>query len=83
MRRSKEERCESALRLLHKEDKTYTADADMMTIRGSLAAEAEQSAESSWLDLIKDPIERRKVIYSAGALVAQQFNGIQWFYCFH
>jgi SP family sugar:H+ symporter-like MFS transporter len=82
MRRSKEERCESALRVLHKDDKTYTADADMMTIRGSLAAEAEQSAESSWLDLIKDPIERRKTIYSAGALVAQQINGIQWFYYF-
>jgi sugar porter (SP) family MFS transporter len=82
MRRSKEERCGSALRLLHKDDKTYTADEDMMTIRGSLAAEAEQSAESSWSDLIKDPIERRKVIYSAGALVAQQINGIQWFYYF-
>jgi SP family sugar:H+ symporter-like MFS transporter len=82
MRRSKDERCASALHLLHKDDKAYTADADMMTIRGSLAAEAEQSAESSWLDLIKDPIERRKVIYSAGALVAQQINGIQWFYYF-
>jgi SP family sugar:H+ symporter-like MFS transporter len=82
MRRSEEERCESALCLLHKDDKTYTAVEDMMTIRGSLAAEAEQSAESRWSDLIKDPIERRKVIYSAGALVAQQINGIQWFYYF-
>ncbi|KAJ4156562.1 hypothetical protein NW754_008195 [Fusarium falciforme] len=26
--------------------------------------------------------QRRKVVYSAGALVAQQINGIQWFYYF-
>lgn len=53
-----------------------------MTIRGRLSAEAEQSAESNLLDLIKDPVKRRKVIYSAGALVAQQIHGIKWFYYF-
>ncbi|KFY91625.1 hypothetical protein V500_04567 [Pseudogymnoascus sp. VKM F-4518 (FW-2643)] len=44
--------------------------------------EALKAAESSWMDLIRDPIERRKVLYSAGALIAQQINGIQWFYYF-
>lgn len=29
-----------------------------------------------------DPIERRKVIYSAGAMIAQQINGIQFFYSY-
>ncbi|KAF2703973.1 general substrate transporter [Pleomassaria siparia CBS 279.74] len=82
MRRSKETRCDSALRLLHKDDKEYTPDADMASIQSSLGAEAELSMESSWLDLVKDPIERRKVMYSAGALIAQQINGIQWFYYF-
>jgi hypothetical protein len=38
--------------------------------------------ESAWMQLITDPVERRKVIYSAGALIAQQINGIQWFYYF-
>ncbi|CAI6337816.1 unnamed protein product [Periconia digitata] len=82
MRRSKEERCNSALRLLHKDDKTYDPSMDITSIESSLAVEAEQSAQSKWIDLIKDPIERRKVVYSAGALVAQQINGIQWFYYF-
>jgi len=82
MRRSKTDRCDAALRLLHKDEKQYSPDTDMITIKSSLAAEAELSAESSWWDLVRDPIERRKVIYSAGALVAQQINGIQWFYYF-
>jgi MFS family permease len=82
LRRSKDTKCDAALRLLHKEDKSYTTQADMATIRSSLAAEAEQTAESSWIDLLKDPVERRKLIYSAGALIAQQINGIQWFYYF-
>jgi MFS family permease len=82
MRRSKQSRCEAALVLLYKDDKTYNPHADMITIESSLAAEAEQQSQSRWMDLITDPIERRKVIYSAGALIAQQVNGIQWFYYF-
>jgi hypothetical protein len=54
----------------------------MMTIRGSLSAEAEQLAEWSWSDLLRDPVERLKVIYSAGAPVAQYINCIQFFYYF-
>jgi hypothetical protein len=41
-----------------------------------------RSAESSWSSLFKDPIERRKLIYSCGAMVAQQINGIQFFYSY-
>jgi MFS transporter, SP family, sugar:H+ symporter len=44
--------------------------------------EAIMASESKWIDLVRDPIERRKVIYSAGALIAQQINGIRWFYYF-
>ncbi|KAJ4364150.1 hypothetical protein N0V83_009605 [Neocucurbitaria cava] len=82
MRRGKTERCDAALRTLHKDDKAYTAEEDIRMIENSLAAEAEQSIESSWLDLVRDPVERRKVVFSAGALIAQQVNGIQWFYYF-
>ncbi|KAL5387960.1 hypothetical protein DPSP01_003358 [Paraphaeosphaeria sporulosa] len=82
LRREKTERCDAALRLLRKDDKTYEPDVDMITIRASIEHEAELSADSKWMDLLTDPIERRKVIFSAGALVAQQINGIQWFYYF-
>lgn len=82
LRREKTERCDAALRLLRRDDKTYEPSADMLTIRANLEHEAELSADSNWMDLVTDPIERRKVIFSAGALVAQQINGIQWFYYF-
>ncbi|KAJ4304613.1 hypothetical protein N0V90_000139 [Kalmusia sp. IMI 367209] len=82
MRHDKAQRCESALRLLRKDDRSYTPDADMISIQASIEHEAELSAKSTWMDLLTDPIERRKVIFSAGALVAQQINGIQWFYYF-
>ncbi|PSK54137.1 hypothetical protein B9Z65_7943 [Elsinoe australis] len=72
----------SALRRLHYEDPTYDAASDISTMQSDIDAEKSLEAESGWLQLITDPIERRKVIHSAGALVAQQINGIQWFYYF-
>ncbi|KPM36606.1 hypothetical protein AK830_g9949 [Neonectria ditissima] len=44
--------------------------------------ERASEAAGGWTQLVTDPIQRRKVVYSAGALVAQQINGIQWFYYF-
>lgn len=82
LRNSKIDRSNAALRLLHKDIKDYTPEADIHTIKQSLDTETEQSTESSWRDLLRDSVERRKLIYSAGALIAQQVNGIQWFYYF-
>ncbi|KAF2817663.1 uncharacterized protein BDZ99DRAFT_513893 [Mytilinidion resinicola] len=63
-------------------DKTYQAQADIDALQLDLHLEAELNSQSSWLDLVRDPVERRKLVYSAGALTAQQINGIQWFYYF-
>lgn len=82
VRKGHSEKATSALRLLHREDKTYDPQPVMRTIEEDLEREREMEAEGGWLQLLTDPIERRKVIYSAGALVAQQINGIQWFYYF-
>jgi hypothetical protein len=54
----------------------------IQNIEKDLAQDSSEEAESTWMQLITDPVERRKVIYSAGALIAQQINGIQWFYYF-
>lgn len=35
---------------------------------------------SSWLSLLTVPNERRKTVYSCGAMFAQQINGILFFY---
>lgn len=82
LRKGKTVRAAKALKLLHREDKTYDHRTDMTMMQKDIDREVELEAQSSWSQLITDPIERRKVIYSAGALVAQQINGIQWFYYF-
>lgn len=82
LRKGKPDKCDDALRLIHHEDKTYSPQTDVAALQQDIDHEAAMAKESSWLDLVRDPIERRKVVYSAGALIAQQINGIQWFYYF-
>jgi sugar porter (SP) family MFS transporter len=82
VRNGNSEKATRALRLLYHDDKAYDPKPMMRTIEEDLEREREMEAEGGWMQLLTDPIERRKVVYSAGALVAQQINGIQWFYYF-
>lgn len=82
MRRNKKEAARKSLESVNQDDKAYVVENDLQALQSDLDDEAMISQKSSWKDLIVDPIERRKTIYSAGALVAQQINGIQWFYYF-
>jgi MFS family permease len=82
LRRGRHDKAMRSLRLLHHEDKHYDAKPVMQNIEEDLEKESSSEIESTWIQLITDPIERRKVVYSAGALIAQQINGIQWFYYF-
>ncbi|EGU85917.1 hypothetical protein FOXB_03584 [Fusarium oxysporum f. sp. conglutinans Fo5176] len=82
LRRGRHDKAMRSLRLLHHEDKHYDAKPVMQNIEEDLEKESSSEIESAWIQLITDPIERRKVVYSAGALIAQQINGIQWFYYF-
>ncbi|EOD48664.1 Sugar/inositol transporter [Neofusicoccum parvum] len=82
LRKGRHDSCDAALRLIHREDKAYSPQRDVQALQKDLDDEAALSRDSSWADLVRDPIERRKVVYSAGALIAQQINGIQWFYYF-
>ncbi|CAH0000145.1 unnamed protein product [Clonostachys byssicola] len=82
LRKGKSEKTDKALRLLRHEDKNYDPKPLIDAIQADLDREAEQESDGGWMQLITDPVERRKVIYSAGALIAQQVNGIQWFYYF-
>ncbi|KAB8076145.1 hypothetical protein BDV29DRAFT_200400 [Aspergillus leporis] len=68
LRKNKVEAARKSLQSVNRDDKSYTTKSN--------------SQDSSWMDLILGPIERRKTIYSARALIAQQVNGIQWFYYF-
>lgn len=82
IREDRSEDATHALRLLHREDKEYDPAPVMRRIEDDLHRERASEATGGWMQLVTDPIERRKVVYSAGALVAQQINGIQWFYYF-
>jgi hypothetical protein len=81
LRKGKKESARKALVLVHRGEQ-YTPDEDLSVLQQDIDDESLKAAESSWMDLVRDPIERRKVVYSAGALIAQQINGIQWFYYF-
>ncbi|KAF7551129.1 hypothetical protein G7Z17_g5242 [Cylindrodendrum hubeiense] len=82
IRQDRPEDATQALRLLHREDNKYDPAPVMRKIEDDLHRERTNEAAGGWMQLVTDPIERRKVVYSAGALVAQQINGIQWFYYF-
>jgi len=81
LRKGKQTAAENALVRVHHGEK-YTPEEDIRVLQRDIDEEALMASESKWIDLIRDPIERRKVVYSAGALIAQQINGIQWFYYF-
>lgn len=82
LRKKKVDAARKSLERVNRDNKTYAADDDLQALQRDLDNEAMLAKQSSWKDLILDPIERRKTGYSAGALIAQQINGIQWFYYF-
>lgn len=83
VRRGKAEQAAASLRLLHREDRAFDPRPVVEAMQADVRRESDAaSGQGGWLELLTDPVERRKVVYSAGALVAQQINGIQWFYYF-
>lgn len=82
LRKGRPDQAKKNLASLHREDPNFNSRGAIATMQEDIDREAEIEAESSWLQLLTDPVERRKVIFSAGALIAQQINGIQWFYYF-
>jgi sugar porter (SP) family MFS transporter len=72
----------SALRKIHKGHEGYSPEKDLTVLTEAREREFEHRDRSSWMALMKDPIERRKVIFSAGALYSQQICGILFFYVY-
>lgn len=73
---------EAALRKINKSKKGYEPAEDLALLQEAVRREHEAEAYSSWSSLFRDPVERRKLIFSCGAMVAQQINGIQFFYSY-
>lgn len=60
----------------------YDVKMDIIIIKEQVDMERRTEEQSSWKSLLTDPVERRKLIYSCGAMFAQQFNGIQFWYSY-
>ena len=65
---------------LNRDDNFYDPELLMRDMQSEIDREMELESEGGWLQVITDSIERRKAMVSAGALAAQQLNGIQLFY---
>ncbi|KAL1861148.1 hypothetical protein Plec18167_002852 [Paecilomyces lecythidis] len=60
----------------------YEPASDLAIIQRQIEMEREIAVDSTWASLFTDPIERRKLLYSCGAMFAQQINGIQFWYTY-
>jgi hypothetical protein len=82
MSKDRNESAEAALIKINRSQKDYNPSEDLKILREAVETEREQEAQSTWSSLLRDPIERRKLIFACGAMVAQQINGIQFFYSY-
>ncbi|KAF9876691.1 fungal specific transcription factor [Colletotrichum karsti] len=76
------EKAEKALRQINRGVPDYDAAHDLQIIDEQVRLEFDSSADSTWTSLLSDSIERRKLIFSCGAMFAQQINGIQFWYTY-
>ncbi|POR34959.1 hypothetical protein TPAR_04863 [Tolypocladium paradoxum] len=73
---------EKSLRKINRSRPTYHPADDMAKLENAKRIEEEHAQFSSWKSVITDPVERRKVIFSAGAMFSQQICGILFFYVY-
>ncbi|KUJ17672.1 uncharacterized protein LY89DRAFT_718317 [Mollisia scopiformis] len=80
--KGRREAAEKALRKINRSMPGYDSAADLKVIQDQVNMELEMEGQSSWASVFRDPVERRKLIYSCGAMFAQQINGIQFWYTY-
>ncbi|KAJ5273307.1 hypothetical protein N7478_008432 [Penicillium angulare] len=78
--RDNKDKAEMSLRKIHKNDPSYDPTSDIELLEREREHEEEQLSASSWRSLILDPIERKKLLWAAGGMYAQQIYGIIFFY---
>ncbi|KAH6981570.1 general substrate transporter [Ilyonectria sp. MPI-CAGE-AT-0026] len=80
--KGRRENAETALNKINRGLSTYDATEDMRVLDETKQVAEQHSEASSWKMLWTDPVERRKVIFSSGALFSQQVCGILFFYVY-
>ncbi|KAL4922875.1 general substrate transporter [Aspergillus aurantiobrunneus] len=82
MTKGKREKAIKALRKINRSTRDYDPSFDIQSIDDQVQQERELSRDATWLSLITDPVERRKLFYACGAMFVQQINGIQFWYTY-
>lgn len=82
MYKGKREQATKALRQINRSAPDYDPQADLQIIDDQVEMERELAKDATWMSLITDPIERRKLFYACGAMFVQQINGIQFWYTY-
>lgn len=80
MTKGRREAAAASLVKINRSRPAYDPEPDLIIIEDAVQLEAEMESESSWMSLITDPAERRKLFYACGVMFAQQINGIQFWY---
>ncbi|RDW91651.1 hypothetical protein BP5796_02816 [Coleophoma crateriformis] len=75
-------KAEKSLRQINRSMPSYDPSADIQNIDDQVAMERQMESQSTWASVFRDPVERRKLIYACGAMLAQQINGIQFWYTY-
>ncbi|KAJ5757147.1 uncharacterized protein N7511_007329 [Penicillium nucicola] len=73
---------EESFRRINRSQPDYDPTADMAVANNTKRVEEQNTESSSWKSLVTDPVERRKVLFSAGAMFSQQVCGILFFYVY-
>ncbi|OQE34549.1 hypothetical protein PENCOP_c017G01364 [Penicillium coprophilum] len=82
MSKNRREDAETSFRKINRSQADYDPTADMAQAENAKCVEEQHSEFSSWKSLVTDPVERRKVLFSAGAMFSQQVCGILFFYVY-
>lgn len=78
--RNQEDKAKASLQRIHRSDPQFDIDYEIQFLQSMKRYEEQQAESSSWLTLLTNPIERRKTIWAAGGMLAQQICGIIFFY---
>ena len=76
------EQARTALLSVNRGRNGYDPEPDLLLHEKAVQEQRAATESSSWLSMVTNPIERRKTLYSCGAMFAQQINGILFFYVY-
>ncbi|KAE8329813.1 general substrate transporter [Aspergillus sergii] len=79
---NRQSEAEETFRKINRCHPAYDPTADMAQANNARLVEEQHAESSSWRSLVIDPVERRKVLFSAGAMFSQQVCGILFFYVY-